>query len=400
VALNFPDIPVVIMTGFGSLETAVAAIRAGAYDFVTKPVELEVLAIAIERALSHRSLEQQVRLLRDEIGKSGRFDEMIGDSPPMVELYRRIERIARSDSAVLLRGESGTGKELVARILHRRSARSNRSFVAVNCAAIPESLFESELFGHAAGAYTGAQGPRQGLFAEADGGTLFLDEIGDVSLAVQPKLLRVLEQQSVRPVGGDREKQVDVRVIAATHQDLESAVEDDRFREDLFFRLSVIALDIPPLRARGTDILVIAQKTLEECARRMARSVKGISHPAAERLLAYPWPGNVRELRNAIEHAVALTDFESITIEDLPARIREYRKSHVLLDTPNPTELAPLEEVERRYVLHVLDVLGGNRSQAAQVLGVDRKTLYRKLRRYYEAGSHDEDGISEHSTSD
>jgi DNA-binding NtrC family response regulator len=387
VAQNYPDVPVIVMTGFGSLESAVAAIRAGAYDFVTKPVELEVLALAVERALSHRSLKEQIRRLREEVGKTRRFEELIGESPPMVELYRRIERIARSDAAVLLRGESGTGKELVARILHRRSERKDGPFVAVNCAAVPEPLVESELFGHVAGAYTGAQAARRGLFIESDGGTLFLDEIGEVSLAVQPKLLRALEEKSIRPVGGNREQTVDVRVIAATHRDLETAVEEGRFREDLFFRVNVISLEIPPLRARGTDVLLLAQRAIEEFAERMGRPVKGMSHPVAERLLSYPWPGNVRELRNAIEHAVALTEFDTLLLEDLPERIREYRKSHVILGAGDPTELAPLEDVERRYILHVLDAVGGNRTLASGILGLDRKTLYRKLRRYEEPAS-------------
>lgn len=382
VAVNYPDVPVIVMTGFGSLETAVAAIRAGAYDFVTKPVELEILALAVERALSHRSLRDQVRRLHEETRKAHRFEEFLGESPPMTDLYRRIERVAQSDSTVLLRGESGTGKELAARVLHRLSNRRDRPFVAVNCASVPEMLFESELFGHTAGAYTGAHGTRDGLFVEANGGTLFLDEIGEVALAVQPKLLRALDQRTIRPVGADREVPIDVRVIAATHRDLESAVGENRFREDLLYRIAVITLNLPALRTRGADILLIAHKAVEEFAERMKRPVKGLSHPVAEKLLAYPWPGNVRELRNAIEHAVALTEFELITVEDLPERIRSYRKSHVILGAENPAELAPLEEVERRYILHVLDAAGGNRTNAAQILGLDRKTLYRKLRRY------------------
>ena len=390
VVLNYPDVPVIVMTGFGSMETAVAAIRVGAYDFVTKPVELDVLALTVERALSHRSLEEQVRILGEEVRKTRRYEELLGESPAMLELLRRIERIAPSDSTVLLRGESGTGKELVARILHRLSGRGEKRLVAVNCAAVPEALFESELFGHAAGAYTGAQGSRRGLFLEANGGTLFLDEIGEISPAAQPKLLRALEQRTIRPVGGDAEKPVDVRLIAATHQDLETLIDEGRFRKDLYFRINVIVLEIPPLRARGTDVLLIAQKAVEEFAEQMHRPVRGISHPMAEKLLAYPWPGNVRELRNAIEHAVALTEFEKLTVEDLPERIRDYRKSHVILSAENPTELVPLEAVERRYILHVLDAVAGNRTLAAQILGLDRKTLYRKLLRYEGIGSADD----------
>ncbi len=379
---NFPEIPVVVMTAFGSLETAVAAIRAGAYDFVTKPIELDVLALVLERAVNHRFLQQRVKVLDEEARRARRFDELLGESPPMLDLYSRIDRIALSDSTVLITGQSGTGKELVAKLLHRRSQRSERPFVAVNCAAVPENLFESELFGHTAGAFTDARGARRGLFFEANGGTLFLDEIGDFPLSLQPKLLRALESGEVRPLGSDQEVRVDVRVIAASHRDLQSAVEEGRFREDLFFRVNVITCELPPLRERGTDILLLAQKAVDEFAERMGRHVNGISTAVAEKLLAYAWPGNVRELRNAIERAVALTRFEKISVEDLPERIRDYQQSNVILSSGDARELVSLEEVERRYILHVLDTVGGNRSRAARILGLDRKTLYRKLRRF------------------
>jgi DNA-binding NtrC family response regulator len=377
---NFPDVPVIVMTAFGSLETAVAAIRAGAYDFVTKPFDLDVIALAVQRALDHRRLRERVKILDEEARRSQRFDELVGESPPMLELYRQIDRIARSNSTVLIAGESGTGKELVAKLLHRRSPRREKPFVAVNCAAVPEKLIESELFGHVSGAFTDARGRRRGLFVEANGGTLFLDEIGDFPLHLQPKLLRSLEGGAIRPVGSDRETNVDVRVIAASHRDLQSAVDEGRFRDDLFFRINVITLELPPLRARGADILLIAQKAVGEFAERMGRRVTGISTAAAEKLLAYPWPGNVRELRNTVERAVALTQFEKISVEDLPERIRDYRKSYVILSSSDPEELVPLDEVERRYILHVLEAAGGNRSLAARILGLDRKTLYRKLR--------------------
>jgi two-component system response regulator HydG len=283
---------------------------------------------------------------------------------------------------VLVTGESGTGKELVARLLHSQSGRRKGPFVPVNCAAIPEALLESELFGHKAGAFTDARADRRGLFVEADGGTLFLDEVGEIPSSLQPKLLRALEEHTVRPVGGNDEIGFDVRVIAATNRDLEAEVEKHEFREDLYYRLNVIQVDVPPLRARGTDILRLARHFAEEIAARSDKQVTGVSRAAAERLLEYSWPGNVRELRNAMERAVALTRFDEIAVEDLPAKVRSYRGGDVAVAGDDPGELSTLEAVERRYILHVLKTVGDNKSLAARILGLDRKTLYRKLRRY------------------
>jgi two-component system response regulator HydG len=283
---------------------------------------------------------------------------------------------------VLLTGESGTGKELVARTIHRHSRRSAGPFVAVNCAAIPETLLESELFGHAKGAFTDARQERQGLFARAERGTLFLDELGELPLTMQVKLLRALEERAVRPVGSDREVRIDVRVISATNRDLETAIEERRFREDLYYRINVIQIELPPLRARGADVLTLAQHFLNTFAAGMNKPVAGIHETTAEKLLAYPWPGNVRELRNVIERAVALTTASRILVHDLPEKVREYRARQLVLDADDPAGLAPLEQVERRYILHVLESAAGNRTQAAQILGLDRKTLYRKLKQY------------------
>jgi two-component system response regulator HydG len=377
-----PDIPVVLMTAFGSLDTAVAAIRAGAYDFVAKPIETDALALVLERASRHRELEGRVRALRRAVESTQRFDELLGESPPMRKLFELLERLRSSDASVLIVGESGTGKELVARALHRRGPRSAGAFVAINSAAMPENLLESELFGHVRGAFTDARADRKGLIEQADGGTLLLDEIGDMPLGIQAKLLRVLEDHRVRPVGGDREIGVDVRVIAATHRDLESAVEAGRFREDLYFRINVVRLELPPLRARGNDILLIAQDLLEKAAARATKNTPRLSRAAAEKLLAYDWPGNVRELRNCVEHAVALSLGGEIGVEDLPERVRAHRPEELVLAGQNPAELVPLEEVERRYILHVVEAVGGNRTLAARVLGLDRKTLYRKLAAY------------------
>ena len=379
IVANRPDIPVIVMTAFGSLETAVSAIRVGAFDFVTKPIEMDLLAIALQRAITHRRLQDQVKLLSERVEQSGRFGEMIGDSPVMQDLYDQLTRVADSEASILVTGESGTGKELVARSLHKRSRRAKGPFVPVNCAAIPETLLESELFGHAKGAFTDARSERKGLFQQAERGTLFLDEIGEMPPSMQAKLLRALEESKLRPVGGDREVEFDVRVLSATNRDLETAIEDGRFREDLYFRLNVIQLELPPLRARGTDVLLIAQHYVTHLAGRAGKPITGVSEKAGEKLLSYSWPGNVRELRNVIERAVALTRYEQLAVEDLPEKIRNYRSDQVLVGSHDPAELLPMEEVERRYIQHVLNTVGGNKTTASRILGLDRKTLYRKL---------------------
>ena len=386
-----PDVPVVVITAFGSMETAVAALRAGAYDFITKPIEMDLLAFTLQRAIKHRSLLEKVKDLSELVQQYKHLEGLLGESIPMQNLYDLIARVADSEASILINGESGTGKELVAQALHKQSRRHTRPFVAVNCAALPETLLESELFGHTKGAFTDAKAERKGLFLQADGGTLYLDEIGAFPLTLQPKLLRALEERSVRPVGSDREVSFDVRLITGTNSDLESAIEEDRFREDLFFRINVIKVELPPLRSRGSDILLLAQHFLEQFAARSNKQVVGMSDNVAEKLLGYTWPGNVRELRNAIEHAVALTRYEKIAVEDLPEKIRAYHSSHILVGSNNPTELVPMEEVERRYILHVMKAVGENRTLAARVLGLDRKTLYRKLSRY---GSADNDAVS------
>jgi DNA-binding NtrC family response regulator len=382
VVASRPDVPVLVITAFGSLETAVGAIRAGAYDFLTKPVELDALVVALERAVQHRRLRDEVKRLRQVVDDASGFGELIGTSPAMTRVYDLLSRVADSEASVLVSGESGTGKELVARALHRHSRRSNGPFIAVDCASVPETLLESELFGHARGAFTDARGARTGLFVQAHGGTLFLDEIGDLPLSLQPKLLRALQERVVRPVGADREVPFDVRLVAATNRDLEAAVEERSFREDLWFRINVIHVELPPLRARGGDVLLLAQRFVARAAERAGKRVVGIAPAAANLLLAYPWPGNVRELQNCVERAVALAAFDQIGPDDLPDRVRTYRGSHVVVASEDPSELVALEEVERRYVLRVLESLGGNKTLAARTLGLDRKTLYRKLERW------------------
>jgi two-component system response regulator HydG len=381
-AVDHPHVPIVVLTAFGSIETAVAAIRAGAYDFLTKPVEIEALALALERAVQHRRLREEVSHLRSVVAATQQYDELVGSSTAMQRVYRLLDDLAESDASVLVSGESGTGKELVARALHRRGRRRDGPFVAMNCAAIPEALIESELFGHTRGAFTDARNARTGLFVRANGGTLFLDEIGELPVELQPKLLRALQERTVRPLGADTEVPFDVRLITATNRDLEIAVEERRFREDLYFRVYVVHVERPPLRARGSDVLLLAQRFIERFAARGEKRVVGFSAPAAELLLAYAWPGNVRELQNCVERAVALTRSGEITAADLPEKIRTYRASHVLVTTDDPSDLVPMEEVERRYILRVMEAVGGSKTMAARVLGFDRRTLYRKLDRY------------------
>jgi two-component system response regulator HydG len=382
IVTNRPDLPVVVITAFGSLETAIAAIRVGAYDFIPKPVDVDALELVLARAVQHRQLRAEVKRLRQALDESRGFGALIGASPPMHELYTLLAQIAPSDASVLITGETGTGKELVARALHQGSRRHEGPFVAVNCAAIPEALLESELFGHVRGAFTGASADRVGLVVRATGGTLFLDEIGDMPVAMQSKLLRVLQERTVRPVGSDREVAFDARLISATHRDLESDLEDERFRQDLYYRINVVRVPLPPLRARGGDILLLAQHFLGRFAASADKPLRGLSPAAAERLLAYPWPGNVRELENCIERAVAVARYEEVAVDDLPERIRAYRSQHVVIAADDPSELVSMTEVERRYIQRVLEAVEGNKTQAARILGFDRKTLYNKLEKY------------------
>lgn len=384
-AENRPDMPSIVITAFGNMETAIEAMRAGAYDFVTKPIDTDFLALALQRAVRHHDLQEKVRILSITARQLKAFDDLLGESAEMEVLYSEIDRVAGIDAAILITGETGTGKELVARALHNRGHRKSGPFVAINCAALPANLIESELFGHSRGAFTDAKTPHKGLFQQADGGTLFLDEVGDFPLDLQGKLLRVLEEGSVRPVGADRETAFDVRIIAATHRDLEGAIKEDRFREDLFFRLNVIQLELPPLRNRGTDILLLGQHFVEHFALRFNKQVGGISRAAAEKLLSYPWPGNVRELKHCIERAVALTRFDKIAVEDLTPKIANSSKSNPLILDDFFGDLPPLSKVERRYILHVLKATRNNRTRAAGILGLDRKTLYRKLQEYLPA---------------
>jgi DNA-binding NtrC family response regulator len=376
-----PGVPVLVITAFGSLETAIKAIRAGAYDFLTKPFEFEALQLALVRALQHKQLREEVKRLRDEAGAKKSTASLLGESVGMREVRTLISRVADTESAVLVTGESGTGKELVARALHESSRRRSGPFVAINCAAVPEALLESELFGHVAGARPDAPEARQGLFLRAQGGTLFLDEIGELPLALQPRLLRALQERKVRPVGGDEEKPFDVRLVTATNRDLETAVEEKRFREDLYFRINVINLHLPPLRMRGNDVLLLAQHFVRAFAEKSRKDVTGLTSGAAEKLVAYAWPGNVRELQNVIERAVALTRYAQLTVDDLPEKVQHPTEPDRAALSDESVMLS-MADVERMHILRVLRAVGGHRTQAAKVLGLDRKTLYRKLESY------------------
>jgi len=378
IASAFPSVLVIVMTGFGSVDTAVAAMRVGAYDFLSKPVRGEVVAVALEQAVEHRRVSDEVKRLRETGARSATSEAIVAESPAMQEVVALVRRVARTGTNVLITGESGTGKEVLARTMHDASGRKG-PFVAINCAAMPEALLESELFGHARGAFTDAREARLGLFREAAGGTLLLDEIGDMPLGLQPKLLRVLQERTVRPVGAKAEVPVDVRIVAATNRDLEASVAAGLFREDLFFRLHVIHLEVPTLRARRADILPLAQRFCVEAAARMGKRVSGLTVEAAEKLLAYAWPGNVRELGNCIERAVAITAHDRIVVEDLADRVLRGGAPSIPPAVAPGGDLAPLDVVERRYVEHVLAMVDGNKSKAAKILGIERKTLYRKL---------------------
>jgi two-component system response regulator HydG len=378
-----PNVPVVVITGQGSLETAIGAMRVGAYDFITKPVDPKLLAVAAQRALRHKGLADEVKRLRTEVAiDDGAIPSVVGSSASMRRVFTLVQRVADSEAGVLIHGETGTGKELVARAIHDQGRRKAGPFVAINCAAVPASLIESELFGHERGAFTDAKVQRTGLFVQADGGTLFLDEIGELPLEVQPKLLRALQERKVRPVGSNREIPFDARIIAATNRVLEDEVYEKRFREDLFYRINVVKIDVPPLRERAGDVLHLARHFLQIYADRHGKKEIELSPAAAEKLISYSWPGNVRELENCIDGAVALARGSRIEIDDLPEKVKSFRPERFVVSANQPEEIVTIDELERRYILRVLSLVGGNKSRAAQVLGFDRRTLYRKLERY------------------
>jgi DNA-binding NtrC family response regulator len=377
--------PVILVTGFGSLETAIEATREGAYDFISKPFKVEEVVAAARRAMEGTKHARGAHADEANEADQGAVEnEITGRSPAMIRLYLEIARVAPSRATALITGESGTGKELVARSIHKHSPRAAREFVAVNCGALTETLLEAELFGAMKGSYTGANTDRKGLWEEADGGTLFLDEIGETSQAMQIKLLRALQEGEIRPVGATRARKVDARVIGATNKDLEAEVKAGKFREDLFYRLSVVTLHLPPLRERRTDIPLLAEKFLRRAAPEGRRPLR-LSDEALACLVAHDWAGNVRELQSAIEHAALHARNGEVAPDDLPPKLQSQEVRRAARHSPLSAlyeDLPALDEMERRYLLHVMEATGGNRSRAAEVLGIDRRTLYRMADRF------------------
>ncbi len=371
--------PVLLMTAYGSVDGALEAVRRGAYHYLTKPFKLDEATLWLERALADRGLRREHLRLKKELGERYSFRNLVGKSAIMQQLYELLERVRATQTPVLVSGESGTGKELVARAVHQGSARGQGPFVAVNCTALPETLLESELFGHVKGAFTGAGEARRGLFAEADGGTLFLDEIGDMSLGLQAKLLRVLETGQVRPVGGGGERKVDVRIVAATHRDLQRAVKERTFREDLYYRLHVIPVQLPPLRARREDIPLLIEHFVRDFhERNPALPKRELTAEAVRRLVELPWPGNVRELRNVVERLLLLARGKRVDLRDLAGALPEPLPEAM---AARAGEIVPLRVLQRRYVEWVIAQTGGNKVRAAQLLEIDASTIYRMLSR-------------------
>lgn len=375
---SHPHTNVILMTAFGSVETAVDAMKHGAYDYLTKPVKSNELVPTLERAIREAHLRREVAHLRRAVGKEYSFHQILGKSKAMRELFDLIQRVSDSPTNILISGESGTGKELVAKAIHFNSNRKHAPFIPVNCAAIPETLLESELFGHVRGAFTDAKTDKRGLFEEANQGTLFLDEISEIPTLLQAKLLRAIQEKEVRRVGSARSLSVDVRIIAATNVNLAEEVKAKRFREDLFYRLNVIEIRLPPLRERREDIPLLVEAFLQKCAQSSHRPVRGVTESALALLIDYAWPGNVRELENVIERAVTLSRADKIGAEDLPPMVQGARGDRRVIDEAAEHTL-PLHEVEKEYILRILEKTGGNKYQAANILGIDRKTLYRKL---------------------
>ncbi len=377
-----PAIPIIIMTAYSSVETAVEALKKGAYDYLSKPLDFDELELAIGRAMDHTRLKEENRALKERLGVGFNIGDIIGRSRVMVELLETVALVAPTEATVLITGESGTGKELIASAIHLNSPRREKPFIQLNCAAITETLLESELFGHEKGAFTGADRRKEGRFRLANRGSIFLDEISEMSVAMQAKLLRVLQEQEIQRVGGEEVLRIDVRVIAATNRDLKAEIEGGRFREDLYYRLNVVTLPVPALRERREDIPLLAQHFLDSFAEKNRKQIKGFTPQAMDRLVRYDWPGNVRELMNAVERGVILCrgDYVSemdfpLSVSDVPAPEREAVREELLADLP-------LEEVEKVTILKTLESAGGNKSETARRLGITRRTLHKKLKKY------------------
>jgi DNA-binding NtrC family response regulator len=374
-----PTLPIVIMTAFATVESAIEGLRKGAFDYILKPFKLAEISHTVERAISYGRLQRQNKSLASELKKTWSKHEIVGKSAAIKTVFDLIERVAPAQSNVLITGESGVGKEVVAKAIHHQSPRAQKPFVAINCTAIPENLMESELFGHVKGAFTGAHERKKGLFEEAHGGTLFLDEIGDMDVSLQAKLLRVLQERKIKPVGDSQFKDVDVRIIAATHKDLKKAILEKNFREDLYFRLAVIPLSVPPLRHRQEDIPLLAQHFLNKYAVINNKLVTGFSFECMQKLMNLPWPGNVRELENLVERMVVLTKNAILQVNEI-SNIEE--KDHEVFYGQATEESPTLEELEKRYIQMILNKTAGKKEKAAQILGINRRTLYRKEKEF------------------
>jgi two-component system, NtrC family, response regulator HydG len=379
---TLPALPVVVVTGRADVPSAVTAIREGAFDFQLKPLEPETLTLALGRAIEHHRLKSRNQYLEQRLEVAQRFSGIIGNSPAMRHVFEMIGSVAGTDATVLVTGESGTGKELVARSLHEHSKRTSKAFVAINCGALTETLLESELFGHERGAFTGADARRRGLFEEANGGSLFLDEVGELTPSTQVRLLRVLQERHVRPVGSNQARPVDVRIIAATNRELPEEVRARRFREDLFYRLNVVSIELPPLRERGDDVLLLAHHLLGKHAGRLGKSGLRFAPDTIEALSAYDFPGNIRELENAIERAVIMTGDGVVTSRALPPQFRAGSSRPRLTAAPDASLADARADFERRYLEQVLDESAGNLSQAARRAGMDRSNFRRLLERH------------------
>ena len=375
---RIPETQVILLTAYGSLSTAVEGIKAGAFDYLSKPFVLDEVRGGVRRALDHKKVVKESRLLNRPAPQSNPLSNIQGKSPALVRVYKLIARAAPTDSTVLIQGESGTGKELIARAIHANSLRKDEPFVAMDCGTLAENLLESELFGHERGAFTGAVSGKKGLLESAHHGTCFLDEIGDISPNLQSKLLRVLQEQEIRRVGGTDTIQVDVRIVAATNKNLKKLIEEGKFREDLYYRLNVVSVPLPPLRERSEDIPVLIDFFLQKYGKTSSKQVTGISTEAMALLMHYEWPGNVRELENTIERAIVLTGSYTIMPQDLP----DWISSPGLPRQPEKVGWKTLEQIEREHILRVLDAFQGDEARAAEVLGVHRKTIQRKLKEY------------------
>jgi len=380
------EFPVIMITAYGTVETAVEAMKLGAYDFISKPFNTEELKVSVRNALDTQNLKKEVSSLKSQLKQRYAFANITGNSRKMQEVYRMINRVIQSDINVLIRGETGTGKELVARAIHYNSRKSNHPFVEVNCSAIPETLLEEELFGHERGAFTDAKRQKIGLLELANDGTLFLDEIGCMNLNIQAKLLRAIEEKRFKRLGGTKDIEVSARIVAATNKNLEAAIKDGSFREDLYYRLNVVSIELPPLRERGDDILLLVRHFIERYNRQYNRKVKGFSPQAEELLMAYNWPGNVRELKNMIERAILLSDKDIIAPDDIPmikAKVKkttETEEAKITIDVLRKG--TPLYEIEKRIITEILRITHGNKSEAARMLKISRPRLDRKIEKY------------------